>query len=136
MTQYLKSSEPANKRKATTRESLLELRCSSFDYPAPNATAVGVIRPGLAQVGVSIFQKYPAGFCVGASLNASHCNKMTNSQAGRKFFSRAPIDTAACDRGIFDTANAICFARSKSKGEKECITERNNRTFRRNWPTT
>src|SRR5262247_3887353 len=28
------------------------------------------------------------------------------------------------------------FARSKRKGEKECITKRNNRTFRRRWPTT
>src|SRR5215471_12712637 len=28
------------------------------------------------------------------------------------------------------------FARSKRKGEKECIAKRNNRTFRRSWPTT
>ncbi len=58
------------------------------------------------------------------------------AKAGRKFFSRSPIDTASYDRDVFDTANAICFARSKRKGEKECLTKRNNRTFRRRWPTT
>ena len=79
-----------------------------------------------AGMGVGIVPKYPTGFCVVASRNASQRNKSTSSQAGRKFFSRGPIDTAACDRDVFNTANAICFARSKSKGEKECITERNN----------
>jgi hypothetical protein len=59
-----------------------------------------------------------------------------------KFSSRAQVflkgadGYCACDCDVFDTANAICFARSKRKGEKECITERNNRTFRRSWPTT
>src|SRR5215471_7085273 len=42
----------------------------------------------------------------------------------------------ACDCDDFDTANDICFAGSKRKGEKVCITERNNRTFLRSWPTT
>jgi hypothetical protein len=38
--------------------------------------------------------KCPTGFCVGASRSAAQYNKLTNSQAGRKFFSRGPMDTA------------------------------------------
>src|SRR5215813_12863049 len=32
-----------------------------------------------------------------------------------KFFSRGPIDTAACDRDVSDTANAICFCKIKAQ---------------------
>ena len=96
----------------------------------------GVDFRAFPRVGRGHCPETPHRFCVGASRNASQCNKSTNSQAGRKFFSRGLIDTAACEGDVFDTANTICFARSKSKGEKECITELNNRTFRRNWPTT
>jgi hypothetical protein len=32
-----------------------------------------------------------------------------------KFFSRGPIDTAACDSDVSDTANAICFCKIKAQ---------------------
>jgi len=32
-----------------------------------------------------------------------------------KFFSRGPIDTAACDRDVSDTANTICFCKIKAQ---------------------
>jgi hypothetical protein len=32
-----------------------------------------------------------------------------------KFFSRGPIDTAACDSDVSDTANAICFCKVKAQ---------------------
>src|SRR5262249_42145531 len=32
-----------------------------------------------------------------------------------KFFSRGLIDTAACDRDVSDTANAICFCKIKAQ---------------------
>src|SRR5215471_7270434 len=51
------------------------------------------------------------------------------SQGGRLILRRVTV--------TFPTPQTpFVFARSKPKGETECITKRNNRTFRRNWQTT
>jgi hypothetical protein len=94
--------------------------------------------------------KYPKFCDVGVSRNAPQALRR-DGDAGRRektaralkfvrkqmqVFLKGADGYCACDCDVFDTADAICFARSKRKGEKECITKRDNRTFRRNWPTT
>jgi hypothetical protein len=42
----------------------------------------------------------PTVWSAGAPRNASQCDKSAFFEAGRKFFSRGLIDTAACDRDL------------------------------------
>jgi len=89
-----------------------------------------VLKAGhFAGLSVGNVPKRPKIWCAGLSRNATQDRGATTcklrgfwsaqenlkgaqacAKAGGKFFSRSLIDTAACERDVFDNVNTICFA--------------------------
>jgi hypothetical protein len=68
--------------------------------------------------GVQARPETPHSFCGATGMLdvAGKPQGRSNLRESRcKFFSRGPIDTAACDRDVSDTANAICFCKIKAQ---------------------
>jgi hypothetical protein len=90
----------------------VRIAVDSSDSARRKETLHSVDRGALRFFGRWACPEIPQSLGVGASRNASQCDKSSNSEAGRKFFSKGLIDTVACDRDVFDIANAICSAHS------------------------
>src|SRR5262245_10252706 len=131
---------------------ILSLPCSIFAPRLKLISLRGICLPKLTQGQAKQLRRRNDGIgCRGVSpehcpetprgLGVQACPETHTARQGKlsslaQVFLKGADGYCACDCDVIDNANDICFARSTRKGEKECITERNNRTFRRNWPTT
>ena len=100
-------------------------------------------RAGVMGVECTVFRWFGRGACPGtprrygvrARPETPHSATRRTLKPGASFSQGVRLILRHVTVTFSTPQTQLCFERLKSKGEKECITERNNRTFLRSWPT-